>query len=493
MSELHSHIWQPIDDLPDDWESSLTNDQTHAMVQVWHEQAHELQDKDLYQDFLTKLQRQWSIETGVIEGLYSLSDGATKVLIEKGLDASLIAHEDTNDDPANVVAKIQDHHHAIMGLYAFVSGNRPLGTSYVKELHAVLTAHQETYIGRDTLGNEVVRKLPRGEWKKLKNNVEHPDGTTFEYCPPEHVDQEMDNLIAMHLRHCEARVPADIEAAWLHHRFSVIHPFTDGNGRVSRCLATLILLRDRWLPLVVTRTDRARYIEALRSADDGNLRPLIDLFGALQRKAIREAFSLSDQVIHESTAVSGILASVVAKFGERRKAEQDLRNKAPITADSLQILTFQRLSDLATEILGAIEGQGDGFNSFATDGKRGSDKAKYNYHQIVNCAKLLNYFANMQVYQSWASLIIKTDRRVEILFAFHGIGHHSSGVLGCTAMLYTKDRDEEGETTIGDVVPLCDEPFEFTYAEDPSAVQLRFQYWQEAAILKGLNEWQNLV
>jgi hypothetical protein len=493
MSSTHSHIWRPIEDLPDGWESSLRNEQTHAMIRVWHEQAEEMQKKDLYNDFLGRLRRLWSIETGIIEGLYSLSEGVTKTLIEKGLDAALIKHSDTNDDPNMVIARIQDHHHAIMGLYAFVSGDRPLGTSYIKELHAVLTEHQKTYIGRDSLGNQVERELPRGRWKSLKNNVEHPDGSTFEYCPPEHVDQEMDNLITMHLKHCEADVPADIEAAWLHHRFSVIHPFTDGNGRVSRCLATLVLLRDKWLPLVVTRGVRTKYIDALRAADKGDLRPLVDLIGNLQRKAIREAFSLSDQVIHESTAVSGILASVVAKFSERRRAERDLRNRAPVTADSLQVLTIQRLTDLATEISKAIAGHGDKFRAFATDGKRGSEQAKYNYHQIVDCARALNYFANLQIYQSWAALIIQTERRVEILFAFHGMGHPSSGVLGCTAMLYTKYRDEDGETSIGEVVPLVDEPFEFTYAEDPSAVQLRFKQWQDEAVLKGLNEWQNLV
>lgn len=493
MSNTHSHTWRPIEDLPDGWESSLRNEQTHAMIRVWHDQAEELQKKDLYNDFLARLRRLWSIETGVIEGLYSLSDGVTKTLIEKGLDAALITHSDTNDDPNLVIARIQDHHHAIMGLYAFVSGDRPLGTSYIKQLHDVLTEHQKTYIGRDTLGNQVERELPRGQWKSLKNNVEHPDGSTFEYCPPEHVDQEMDNLITMHKKHCEANVPADIQAGWLHHRFSVIHPFTDGNGRVSRCLATLVLLRDKWLPLVVTRSDRTKYIDALRAADKGDLRPLVDLIGNLQRKAIREAFSLSDQVIHESTAVSGILASVVAKFSERRKAELDLRNRAPVTADSLQVLTIQRLTDLATEISKAIAGHGDKFRAFATDGKRGSEQAKYNYHQIVACAQALNYFANLQIYQSWAALIIQTERRVEILFAFHGIGHPSSGVLGCTAMLYTKYRDEDGETSIGEVVPLVDEPFEFTYAEDPNAVQLRFKQWQDAAVLKGLNEWQKLV
>ena len=283
MNKFVARKWEAIEDLPLDWLTSLANSQTKALVDAWLEQKDELQEKGVYKDFLGRLKREWSIETGIIEGLYTLTEGATKTLIEKGLDASFLARGDTDDEPQNVIAKIEDHQSAINGLYDFVSGHRQLCTSYIKELHVVLTDHQRTYQARDTLGNSVVRDLPRGEWKRLKNNVEHVDGAVFEFCPSEHVDQEMDNLVSMHLRHVNEGVPADIEAAWLHHRFSIIHPFTDGNGRVARCIATMVLLRESWLPLVVTRQDRDKYIEALRYADAGptttgrSLRPQKDL------------------------------------------------------------------------------------------------------------------------------------------------------------------------------------------------------------------------
>src|ERR1700730_1267411 len=91
---LVPHKWSHITDLPQEWHQTLVNPQTSAVVQVWHEQAGELREKDLYKDFLAKLQRQWAIETGVLEGLYTISEGATTALIEKGLDAALISHED---------------------------------------------------------------------------------------------------------------------------------------------------------------------------------------------------------------------------------------------------------------------------------------------------------------------------------------------------------------------------------------------------------------
>jgi len=226
----------------------------------------ELRTKDLYKTFVEKLKRQWAIETGVLEDIYTLSEGATLALIQGGLDAALITHGDTDGEPEDVILKIQDQHLAIQGLYQFVSGQRPMGTSYIKELHQVLTAHQDTYLARDTLGSLVQRQLIRGAWKLWPNNVEHPDGTRFEYCPPEQVSTEMERLISLHESHVEMNVPPDIEAAWIHHRFTLIHPFTDGNGRVARCLATLILLKENWLPLVVTRKERTAYIDALRAA-----------------------------------------------------------------------------------------------------------------------------------------------------------------------------------------------------------------------------------
>jgi len=126
-------------------------------VKSWWEKSEELTEKKLLEQFEDRLRRQWAVETGAIEGIYEINEAGTKTLIAKGLDASYLAHDETNQPPADVVAKIQDHHGALMGLYQFVSGERELGTSYVKELHAALTTHQSTYEAVDTLGNFVPR------------------------------------------------------------------------------------------------------------------------------------------------------------------------------------------------------------------------------------------------------------------------------------------------------------------------------------------------
>jgi len=440
-------------------------------------------------DSVIRLRRQWAIETGILERLYTLSEGATKTLIEKGLDAALITHEDTSD-PEYVFNVITDQYSAIEGLYQFIGEGRPLSKSYIKELHQVLLAHQDTYDAIDTLGTRVQRKLDRGAWKSLPNNVENTDGSKFEFCPPEHVELEMERLLSLHGEHERTEVPPDIEAAWLHHRFTLIHPFTDGNGRVARCLATLVLLKAHWFPLVLTRDDRPAYIDALRSADGGDLGSLVALFGKLQAKAIRHALSLSEEAIRGHTVIHGILGAVKAKYARIREEQNQRKNQALLIGDALQTMAYQRLREAAREVDEAIGSEGEGFRAFAYGSPRNAAKAHYHRFQIIRCANKLDYYANLHVYQGWAALAIETESRTEILLSFHGMGQGATGVLACAPMIYTKQPSEDDERAIGEVTPLMEEPFSFTYEEAPDEVEHRFQKWMEDSLIAGLAHWQ---
>src|SRR5882762_9173084 len=100
--------WSPIADLPLDV-SGLTNSELATLHQIWIEQKTGLETSGDVQEFNERLQRQWAIETGIIERVYSLDRGITQLLIEKGIDASLIPSDATDKPPELVASIIRDH------------------------------------------------------------------------------------------------------------------------------------------------------------------------------------------------------------------------------------------------------------------------------------------------------------------------------------------------------------------------------------------------
>lgn len=66
-------------------------------------------------------------------------------------------------------------------------------------------------------------------------------------------------------------------AAIAHHKFVHIHPFTDGNGRTGRLLMNIFLMKHGFPLVVIQNNDREKYYRALKSADQENYKPLVQL------------------------------------------------------------------------------------------------------------------------------------------------------------------------------------------------------------------------
>ncbi|HVT11175.1 MAG TPA: Fic family protein [Fimbriimonadaceae bacterium] len=272
-------------DLPEDW-ASLEVSALRGVEVEWKERREAALGSSELETFTEQLNREWAIETGIIENLYDIERGVTMVLIEQGFSAAVMEHGSVNKEPAHILALLNDQKDALEGLFDFVAQRRPLSAGYIKELHAAMTKSQTTVVARDIGGVETEVPMLHGEWK-TQPNYPVRDGQIYRYCPPEHTASEMDRLVAMYLRH--ERIPPEVEAAWLHHRFTQIHPFQDGNGRVARALASLVLIRAGLFPLVVPRDEKSIYLESLERADEGNLRSLTLLIARREEAAFRRA------------------------------------------------------------------------------------------------------------------------------------------------------------------------------------------------------------
>ena len=274
------YIWNPETGISD-----LSKDESRASSAIAHIRDEwgciydVLRKTDQVESFFTQRNRKAAIETGQIEGLYDLPRGATNSLIKEGFESAALAH--AVPDHERIRNLLKDQNAIIEGVFDLVSKRTPLSLSLIKQLHQAITQHQGDIEVVDSQGN--VRKTPllRGDWKKYPNNVRRGD-LQFEYCPPIGVQLEMEKLLDYHNKHEEEGVSGEIAAAWLHHRFTQIHPFQDGNGRIARILASVVLLKNRLYPLVVLREQKEKYIEALEQADVGDLAPLIDFFSNVQ-------------------------------------------------------------------------------------------------------------------------------------------------------------------------------------------------------------------
>lgn len=490
-----AHRWRPIEDLPDEW-TRLGDGDLRQLAEFWNENRREMASHGAVRAFNERLGREWAIETGLIERIYTLDRGTTEILLERGIHENLIAQTATNLDPALVSDIIRDHELALDGLFQFIKRERELSTGFIKELHAVLLAHQDTASARNTFGRRVELPLVRGEYKTRPNSPLRPDGRVHEYCPPEQVASEMDRLVEMHARHQKAGIFPEVEAAWLHHRFAQIHPFQDGNGRVARALATLVMIRAGWLTLVVTDAMRSDYIAALEAADGGDLAHLVKLFADIQRRAIYGAIAEARHVIAERRQVRSVIQSVADKLDRRRQRRQDEWETAKDIGRALAAAATEQLRRMEIELKSVLAPQlrtdGDFWVTYGSDDD--PDRRSYYGYQVVETAKAMQYFANTRTFHCWAALNLKTDGRHEILVSIHGLGHEFAGLLVATACLATKERSDDvegpGGTLVTKVRPLCERPFQISYKEESADARTRFDRWLNEAAVEGLMAWQ---
>ena len=73
-------------------------------------------------------------------------------------------------------------------------------------------------------------------------------------------------------------LPAPIRACVMHAWLTHIHPYIDGNGRTSRAIGNLELIRAGYPPIIIKKKERDRYIDALAQSDaGGDIRSFMDL------------------------------------------------------------------------------------------------------------------------------------------------------------------------------------------------------------------------
>ncbi|MCB2263696.1 MAG: Fic family protein [Candidatus Thiosymbion ectosymbiont of Robbea hypermnestra] len=488
--------YQRIEPFPQD-AATLGSSELAALGTIWREKKKALQGTGVFQDFLTKLQREWAIETGIVERLYTWDRGITEVLIEQGIDAGLIAYRSgvRRDEADHIKQLIDDQLSVIEGLFSYIKGEQPLTEHFIRGLQAQFTSHQDFTEALSAGGERIKVALEKGTYKTLPNNPRRPDGEIHEYCPPEFTQEEMQSLIRWY-RASEDKLPVEVEAAWLHHRFVQIHPFQDGNGRVARTLASLVFLKAGLFPLVIRDTDRQAYIGALEDADQGDLKPLIAIFARRQKESILRALGLEQQVQQDRYA-DQIIGSALKVLKDQQARARKRIGRVYDYADELVTIAETRTGELA-ESLGVqlrelTPPDQSSYGAYWNSARNDSPKKHYFYNQILEVAQKFHYFANLERYRAWIRLSIKTQEHFEFIVSIHGYGHQDTGIMAASAFTDRRVEKEEGGTEPVQVQPASVDLFQFNYAESPDDTKKRFRDWLEHTLAIALGEWKRLI
>jgi Fic family protein len=152
-------------------------------------------------------------------------------------------------------------------------GDRPITESDIRSLHKL------------TMGDHYMA----GRYKMFQNAIsgkEHEHKTSMPLLTTMAMRDLVDWLEGVQIQEASSLLLASVAHAWLAH----IHPFDDGNGRVSRLIANMILGRAALPPLIISRNlDRKQYYDSLSTSDEGgDLAPLIRLFIRIMKRGLSE-------------------------------------------------------------------------------------------------------------------------------------------------------------------------------------------------------------
>lgn len=232
---------------------------------------------DLRKTLQEQLRIEWTYNSNAIEG-NSLTLGETAFFLREGLTSE--------GKPLQDYLEAKNHAEAIDKLQDIISNKQPITEHLIKSLHSVLMKGADFSVAQGRDGQIIHKKIHVGEYKKQPNHVLTLSGKIHKYVDPIHVHDEMESLLNW-LKSAKTLHPVE-RAAQFHYKFVSIHPFDDGNGRMSRLLMNLLLMQAGYYPCIIQNAHRRRYLQVLEQVDSVKDISLFTTFVAQELLATEE-------------------------------------------------------------------------------------------------------------------------------------------------------------------------------------------------------------
>ena len=199
-----------------------------------------------------QLALEWTYNSNAIEG-NTLSLHETEVVLEQGIT---IGGKSINEHLEAI-----NHKDGIEFINRIINQKKELNESVIRECHRIVL--------------KGIDDLEAGAYRRTNVRI-----VGARMIPPQaiKVKNQMNDLLSWYYENMHTLPPAILSAKF-HYRFVCIHPFIDGNGRVSRLLMNLILMTNGYPPAIILKVDRKRYYRVLNEANAGNDEPFENFIG----------------------------------------------------------------------------------------------------------------------------------------------------------------------------------------------------------------------
>jgi len=228
---------------------------------------------------MQKLRLDWNYHSNAIEG-NKLNYGETVAFLMEGITAKGKPLKDHLD--------IRGHNQAINFLLEIVKDTRLITEADIRALHEMILVEPYNSPAQTADGLPTTKRITLGQYKTSPNHVKTSTGEIHYYATPEETPAKMEELMEWYDEvESYPNIHPVVIAALFHHKFVEIHPFDDGNGRLSRILMNLILMQHGYPPVVVKMEDRTNYYSLLSRADVGDSWPFVEYIAELAKSSLQ--------------------------------------------------------------------------------------------------------------------------------------------------------------------------------------------------------------
>lgn len=219
--------------------------------------------KNLHEDLVLR----WTYHSNAIEG-NTLTLKETKVALE-----GITIGGKTLREHFEAI----NHKDAILFMEDLAQKEERLSEYSIKQIHSLILKNiDDENKGKYRTTNVII------------SGAEHKPPQSFE------VQSQMQEFIKKYNENITKLHPIEL-ASFVHIEFVKIHPFIDGNGRTSRLLMNLELIKAGFPPVVIELEDRLEYYKALDIAHTENdYKPFLELMKKVVEKSFEPYFYVLD-------------------------------------------------------------------------------------------------------------------------------------------------------------------------------------------------------